>query len=104
MPRRESTKTKTKVARPQKRITLPIEADRYNEIVNDCQAYRKWLDEMVAKRPELGSVQTSRTGGNFALDTFATPAVIFLPEPIQAGRTTWMTCVRLGTPCKRNKI
>jgi hypothetical protein len=53
MPQRESTKTKTKVARPEKRITLPIETERYNEIVADCQAYRKWLDEMIAKHPEL---------------------------------------------------
>jgi len=53
MPQRESTKTKTKVARPEKRITLPIETERYNEIVADCQAYRKWLDEMIAIHPEL---------------------------------------------------
>jgi hypothetical protein len=53
MPQRESTKTKTKVARAQKRITLPIETERYHEIVDDCQAYRKWLDEMVVKHPEL---------------------------------------------------
>ena len=53
MPQRESTKTKMKVARPQKRITLPIEKERYNEIVDDCQFYRNWLDEMIAKHPEL---------------------------------------------------
>jgi hypothetical protein len=53
MPQRECTKTKTKVARAQKRITLPIEIERYHEIVDDCQAYRKWLDEMIAKHPEL---------------------------------------------------
>ena len=53
MPQRQCTKTKMKVARPQKRITLPIERERYSEIVDDCQAYRKWLDEMIAKYPEL---------------------------------------------------
>ncbi len=53
MPQRESTKTKAKVARPQKRIVLPIEQEQYNEIVNDCQAYRNWLDGMIAKYPEL---------------------------------------------------
>jgi hypothetical protein len=53
MPQRESTKTKTKVTRPQKRITLPIEKERYNEIVDDCQSYRNWLDEMIIKHPEL---------------------------------------------------
>lgn len=53
MPQRECTKTKTKVARPQKRITLPIEAEKYNEIVDDRQAYRTWLDEMIAKYREL---------------------------------------------------
>jgi hypothetical protein len=53
MPQRESTKTKTQVARAQKRITLPVEKERYNEIVDDCQAYREWLDEMIVKHPEL---------------------------------------------------
>lgn len=53
MPQRKCTKTKTKVTRPQKRITLPIEQEQYNEIVDDCQAYRNWLDGMIAKYPEL---------------------------------------------------
>jgi len=53
MPQRECTKTKTEVARPQKRIRLPIEEERYNEIVEDCQSYRNWLDEMIIKHPEL---------------------------------------------------
>lgn len=26
--------------------------EQYNEIVNDCQAYRKWLDEMIVNHPE----------------------------------------------------
>jgi hypothetical protein len=53
MPQRECTKTQTQVARPQKRITLPIESAKYSEIVDDCQAYRKWLDEMISTHPEL---------------------------------------------------
>jgi len=53
MPQRESTKDQTEVTRPQKRITLPIETERYNEIVDDCQTYRKWLDGMIVKFPEL---------------------------------------------------
>lgn len=53
MPQRECTKDQTKVTRPQKRITLPIETERYNEIVDDSQAYRKWLDAMIVKYPEL---------------------------------------------------
>ncbi len=27
--------------------------EQYNEIVDDCQAYREWLDEMISKYPEL---------------------------------------------------
>ena len=53
MPQRECTKTKTNIARAQKRITLPIDAEKYREIVNDCGAYRKWIDNMVVKHPEL---------------------------------------------------
>jgi hypothetical protein len=53
MPHRECTKTKTQVARPNKRITLPIETEKYNEIVEDSHTYRQWLDEMIEKYPEL---------------------------------------------------
>ena len=53
MPQRECTKTKAQVARPNKRITLPIAAEKYNEIVNDCQAFRTMLDNMIATYPEL---------------------------------------------------
>ncbi len=27
--------------------------EQYNGIVDDCQAYRKWLDGMMSKYPEL---------------------------------------------------
>lgn len=53
MPQRKCTKTKTEVTRAQKRITLPIEIEKYKGIVNDCCAYRKWLDKMIVCYPEL---------------------------------------------------
>jgi hypothetical protein len=53
MPQRKCTKTISNVARAQKRITLPIELEEYREIVEDCVAYRKWVDEMIVVYPEL---------------------------------------------------
>lgn len=53
MPQRKCTKTKTIVARAQRRITLPIDIERYGEIVGDCQVYRSWLDEMIEAHAEL---------------------------------------------------
>jgi len=53
MPQRKCTKTKAVIASPIKRITLPITMEKYREIVDDCSAYRKWVDEMIAKHPEL---------------------------------------------------
>lgn len=53
MPQRKCTKTKTKVTRPHKRITLPIEMEQYREIVDHVQTYRRWLDEMIEQYPEL---------------------------------------------------
>jgi len=53
MPHRECTKTQTIVARLHRRITLPIDQEKYDEIVEDCHAYREWLDEMILGHPEL---------------------------------------------------
>ncbi len=53
MPQRKCTKTKTVIASPIKRITLPIAMEKYREIVADCCAYRKWVDEMIVEHPEL---------------------------------------------------
>lgn len=53
MPQRKCTKNQTEVTRAHKRITLPIEMEQYNKTVDDCQAYRRWLDEMIVKYPEL---------------------------------------------------
>lgn len=53
MPQRKCTKTKAIIASPIKRITLSITMEKYRETVDDCQAYRKWVDEMIDEHPEL---------------------------------------------------
>ena len=53
MPQRQCTKTQAKVTRPCKRITLPIELEKYNEIIGNRCAYREWVDEMIVRHPEL---------------------------------------------------
>jgi hypothetical protein len=53
MPQRTCTKTKANIASPHKRITLPITMEKYRAIINDCRAYRTWVDEMIVQHPEL---------------------------------------------------
>ena len=53
MPQRKCTKTKAIITSPVKRITLPLPMEKYREIIGDCQAYRKWVDEMIVEYPEL---------------------------------------------------
>jgi hypothetical protein len=53
MPQRTCTKTKANIASPHKRITLPITMEKYQEIINDCRAYRTWVDEMNVQHSEL---------------------------------------------------
>jgi len=53
MPHRNCTKTKADVVISNKRITLPLPMEQYQEIVGNCRAYRKWVDEMIAQYPEL---------------------------------------------------
>ena len=53
MPQREYTKTKEKVSKPSKRITLAIELDKYKEIVKVPKEFRAWLDEHISYSPEL---------------------------------------------------
>lgn len=76
MPQRKYSKTRTKVAKPNKRITLPIGLDQYNHIVNDSTAFRKWLDQMIDQYPELFPVDI-RAG--YRLHDLL-PASIKLPE------------------------
>lgn len=53
MPQRKCTKTKAEIVKPFKRITLPIEMEAYQTIVNDPAGFRQWLDEMIAAYPAL---------------------------------------------------
>ena len=53
MPQREYTKTKEKISKPSKRITLAIELEKYKEIVKSPKEFRAWLDEYITRSPEL---------------------------------------------------
>ena len=53
MPQRQYSKKQTKVTKKNKRITLPITLDAYNELKADAPAFRQWLDEMIKFYPEL---------------------------------------------------
>lgn len=53
MPQRKCNKTKVIVAKPCKRITLPIEWEAYKRLVDDKEAFRHWLDNMIIDYPEL---------------------------------------------------
>jgi hypothetical protein len=53
MPQRQYSKKQTKVTKKNKRITLPITLDVYNELKEDAATFRQWLDEMIKVYPEL---------------------------------------------------
>lgn len=76
MPQRKYSKTRTKVAKPSKRITLPIGLEQYNHIVNDSAAFRQWLNQMIDQYPELFPADIS-TG--YRLHDLL-PASVKLPE------------------------
>ena len=76
MPQRKYSKTRTEVAKPTKRITLPIELDRYNQMVTDNVTFRSWLDQMIALYPELFPPDI---GAGYLLHDIL-PASIKLPE------------------------
>ena len=53
MPQRNYSKKQTKVTKKNKRITLPVTLDAYNELRQDAAAFRHWLDGMIEFYPEL---------------------------------------------------
>lgn len=53
MPPRIWRRTNTKVAKPSKIIRLPIELERYREIIADRKAFRNMVDGMIERYPGL---------------------------------------------------
>jgi hypothetical protein len=53
MPPRQCTKIKTDIAKPPKRICIPISREEYAEIFDDRQRFRAMLDGFLAMYPEL---------------------------------------------------
>ena len=53
MPQRQYSRKQTEVTKKNKRITLPIPLEAYNELKEDAGAFRQWLDEMIEEYPEL---------------------------------------------------
>ena len=53
MPQRQYSKEQTKVTKKNKRITLPVTLEAYNELKKDAAAFRQWLDGMITFYPEL---------------------------------------------------
>ena len=57
MPQRKCNKTKDKVTRACKRVTLPIGQETYGQIIEDDQLFRRYLDQMIEQYPELFPAQ-----------------------------------------------
>jgi len=53
MPQRQYNKKQGKVTKKNRRITLPVTLDAYNELKEDAAAFRQWLDGMITFYPEL---------------------------------------------------
>ena len=53
MPQRNYSQKRSKVTKVSKRIILPITLKAYNEVVQEAQTFRAWLDIMIATYPEL---------------------------------------------------
>lgn len=60
MPQRKYSKQRCKVTKVSKRIILPIELSRYNELSQDAPAFRAWLDTMIETYPELFPAEINR--------------------------------------------
>lgn len=60
MPQRQYSKKQKKVSKKNRRITLPVTLEAYNEVRADATAFRQWLDEMVRYYPELFPAEIER--------------------------------------------
>jgi hypothetical protein len=53
MPQRKHSKEQSKVSKANPRVILPIEYSEYKETASNAKHFRRWLDGMVEKHPEL---------------------------------------------------
>lgn len=53
MPQRNYSRDRTKVAKPNKRVILPIGLEEYQQLSGDSVRFRAWLDSMIETYPEL---------------------------------------------------
>jgi len=53
MPQRQYNKERTKVAKSNPRVILPVPYKEYQEKASNAKSFRIWLDEMIASYPEL---------------------------------------------------
>ena len=52
-PQRKCNPNLDLIAKPSRRIVLPIEVEDYKQCVQDSSAFREWVDAMCAQYPEL---------------------------------------------------
>ena len=53
MPQRDCNNDKTEIAKPSKRICIPVRGEEYAEMVEDQGCFRERLDSLIASYPEL---------------------------------------------------
>jgi hypothetical protein len=57
MPQRNYSRERAEVAKPNKRVILPIGIEAYQEMIGDSARFRAWLDGMIKTYPELFPVE-----------------------------------------------
>ena len=57
MPQRNYSRERAEVAKPNKRVILPIGIEAYQEMIGDSARFRVWLDGMIKTYPELFPVE-----------------------------------------------
>ena len=57
MPQRNYSREHTNVAKPNKRVILPIGLEEYQELSRDSVRFRAWLDNRIETYPELFPVE-----------------------------------------------
>jgi len=53
MPQRNCSQTKQLIAKPSKRVVLPLNREMYDHMIDDHQTYRDYVDTMLSECPEL---------------------------------------------------